>query len=270
MTMPIHNVNILAVPTVTKLGPDAADAVVVGGSHAAIFTTYLTLVAGARAAIQHDASLGRDQAGIAGLAWAEQFGFAMAAVDARSARIGDGADMLRRGTISAVNRYAAACGVQPGMPCSEAANLLRSATQMKTRPAPMLETRSETTLPGSSRTIVMVDSVALARPSDAGGIVLTGSHGGTPSDGYAAKVGMQVVLFNDAGFGADDAGIGSLPILAQQGIAAATVSAFTARIGDGRSTYADGVISAANAGAVALGAVVGAPAREFVAAVAAR
>ena len=134
----------------------------------------------------------------------------------------------------------------------------------------MLETRSETTLPGSGKVIVMVDSVALARESDAGGIVLTGSHGGTPSDGYAAKIGMQVVLFNDAGFGADHAGIASLPILDQKGIAAATVSAFTARIGDGRSTYEDGIISAANARALALGAVIGAPAKEFVAAVARR
>ena len=52
---------------------------------------------------------------------------------------------------------------------------------------------------------------------------------------------MQLVLFNDAGFGADYAGIG-----------------------DGRSTYADGIISAANGPALALGAVIGAPAKHFV------
>jgi hypothetical protein len=268
--MSIEDVKVLAVPTVTKLGPETAGSVLVGGSHAAIYTTYLTLKAGARAAIQHDAAFGRDRAGIAGLAWAEQFGFAMAAVDARSARIGDGADMLERGTISAVNRHAAACKVEPGMSCREAADLLRSAAGLKTSPAPMLETRSEETLPGTRRAIVMVDSIALARESDAGGIVASGSHGGTPSDGYAAKVGPQLVLFNDAGFGADYSGIASLSILEQKGIAAATVSAFTARIGDGRSTYVDGVISAANARALALGAVIGAPARDFVAAAAAR
>ncbi len=266
--MSIESVKVFAVPTVTKLGPEIAGAVLVGGSHAAMFTTYLSLKAGARAAILHDAAFGRDRAGIAGMVWAEQFGFAMAAVAARTARIGDGADMLERGVISALNVHAAACKVEPGMPCSEAANLLCAAAEPLTRPEAMLETRSEAALPGTSRTIVMVDSVALARESDAGGIVLTGSHGGTPSDGYAAKVGMQVVVFNDAGFGADYAGIASLPILEQKGIAAATVSAFTARIGNGRSTYADGIISAANARAIALGAVVGMPAREFVAAVA--
>lgn len=262
--MPIENVRVLAVPTVTKLGPETAGSVLVGGSHAAIYTTYLTLKAGARAAIQHDAAIGRDRAGIAGLAWAEQFGFAMAAVDARTARIGDGADMLKRGTISAVNMQAAACKVEPGMSCSEAADLLRSAGP-RTSPVPMLETRFEQTLPGTGRVIVMVDSIALALESDSGGIVVSGSHGGTPSDGYAAKVGPQLVLFNDAGFGADYAGIASLPILDQKGIAAAAVSAFSARIGNGRSTYYEGIISAANAGALALGAVIGTLAKDFVA-----
>lgn len=268
--MSMENVKVLAVPTVTKLGPDTPGAVVVGGSHAAIFTTYLTLQAGARAAIQHDAAMGLDQAGIRGLGWAEQFGFAIAAVDARTARIGDGADMLERGIISAVNRPAAACNVRPGMSCREAANLLRAAPPPHTPAPATLETRSEEVLPGTGRTIVMVDSVALARESDAGGIVLTGSHGGTPSAGYAGKVRMQLVLFNDAGFGADYAGVASLPMLEEQGIAAAAVSAFTARIGDGRSTYLDGVVSAANKQAVALGAVIGARAKDFVASMAAR
>lgn len=262
--MSMEKVSVLAVPTVTKLGPETPGAVVVGGSHAAIFTTYLTLKAGARAAIQHDAAMGLDQAGIRGLAWAEQFGFAIAAVDARSARIGDGADMLERGIISAVNGPAAACNVAPGMSCRQAADLLRSAPPPRSIPPAASEARTEEVLPGASRPIVMVDSVALAREGDAGGIVLTGSHGGTPSAGYAGKVGMQLVLFNDAGFGADYAGIASLPTLEDKGIAAAAVSAFTARIGDGRSTYLDGIISAANERAVALGAVVGAPARDFV------
>jgi hypothetical protein len=262
--MSMEQVKVLAVPTVTKLGPDTPGSVVIGGSHAAIFTTYLTFQAGARAAIQHDAAMGLDQAGIRGLAWAEPFGFAIAAVDARTARIGDGADMLERGIISAVNRPAAACKVEPGMSCREAAELLRAASLPHTPAPATLETRSEEVLPGTGRTIVMVDSVALARESDAGGIVSTGSHGGVPSAGYSAKVGMQLVLFNDAGFGADHAGIACLPMLDEKGIAAVAVSAFTARIGDGRSTYEEGILSAANRRAVELGAVVGAPARDFV------
>ena len=68
----------------------------------------------------------------------------------------------------------------------------------------------------------------------------------------------------------DYAGLAALPILEQKGIAAATVSVFTARIGNGRSTYEDGIVSAANGRALALGAVVGAPAKDFVDAVARR
>jgi hypothetical protein len=262
--MSIENVNILAVPTATKLGPETAGSVVVCGSHAAIYTTYLMLKAGVRAALQHDASIGLDRAGVAGLAWSEPFGLAMAAVDARTARIGDGADMLARGVISAVNRHAAACGVTPGMTCREAATLLRAAPLPTSGPAPMLETRAEATAEDGARPIAMVDSIALAREADAGGIVVSGSHGGTPSDGYAAKIGMELVVFNDAGLGADFAGIASLPILEHKGIAAVAVSAFTARIGNGRSTYSDGIISAANARALALGAVVGTRARDFI------
>ena len=268
--MSSQNAQVIAVPTVTKLPPETVGAVVVGGSHAAIYTTYLTLKAGARAAIHHDAAFGLGQAGIAGLAWAESFGFAMAAVDGLSARIGDGADMLERGVISAANRHAIACGVRRGMPCREAADLLRAAPSPTSLPEAMLETRSEASAPAGGRTIVMVDSIALARESDAGGIVVSGSHGGLPSEGYAGKVGMQLVLFNDAGLGADLAGIAALPGLERKGIAAAAVSAFTARIGNGRSTYEEGILSAANAPALALGAVIGEPARGFVHAVATR
>ena len=52
---------------------------------------------GCRAAIHHDAGIGKDEAGVGGLAYAEKLGMAMAAVATASARIGDGADMLARG-----------------------------------------------------------------------------------------------------------------------------------------------------------------------------
>src|SRR5229473_2765207 len=107
-------VAIIAVPSVTKLPATADGAVVVGGSHGAIYAAYLSAKAGARAAIHHDAGIGRDEAGVSGLAWAEARGMAMAAVATESARIGDGADMLRRGIISRANRLAATCGVVAG------------------------------------------------------------------------------------------------------------------------------------------------------------
>ena len=99
-----------------KYAKQADGAVVVGGSHGAVYAAYLSAKAGVRAAIHNDAGIGRDDAGISGLAWAEAHGMAMAATLSGSARIGDGQDMLVRGIISRANPLAAACGVKPGQP----------------------------------------------------------------------------------------------------------------------------------------------------------
>ena len=53
---------------------------IVGVSNAAIYATYFSAKAGARAAIHHDCGIGRDEAGVRGLLRAEQCGMAMAAV----------------------------------------------------------------------------------------------------------------------------------------------------------------------------------------------
>jgi hypothetical protein len=56
----------------------------------------------------------------------------------------------------------------------------------------------------------------------------------------------RFAFFNDAGFGVDRAGAACLPILDSEGIAAATVAADSACIGDGQSTLTQGIISAVN------------------------
>jgi hypothetical protein len=98
-------------------------------------------------------------------------------------------------------------------------------------------------------------------------IVITGSHGGLLGGRpeTALKYDVFGALYNDAGIGKDGAGTSRLPALDARGIAAATVSAASARIGDARSTYEDGVISRVNASAAALGLRDGISAREFVA-----
>src|SRR5262245_261277 len=120
-------VAIVVVPSVTKLPPEADGAVVVGGSHGAVYAAYLSAKAGARAAIHNDAGIGRDDAGVSGLPWADEHGMAMAAVLSASARIGDGEDMLRRGVISRANRLAIAHGVKEGQPIAEAGDRPKSA-----------------------------------------------------------------------------------------------------------------------------------------------
>ena len=56
-----------------------------------------------------------------------------------------------------------------------------------------------------------------------------------------------------------------LPALDRRGIAAATIAAASARIGDARSSYEDGVLSRVNRKAAALGLTPGMTAREAVA-----
>ncbi|NBR81669.1 MAG: hypothetical protein EBT53_08305 [Betaproteobacteria bacterium] len=105
----------------------------------------------------------------------------------------------------------------------------------------------------------MVDSAAQLSASDQGCLAITGSHGGLSAARYAWVAKPWLVVFNDAGVGKDQAGIAGLAQLAQQGVAAATVSHTSARIGDASSTLADGVISYVNAPAKLLGLQPGVP-----------
>ena len=73
-------VPVLVFDSVTKLPPEADGAVVIGGSHAAVYAAYMSARFGCRAAIHHDAGIGKNEAGVSGLAYADQLGMAMAAV----------------------------------------------------------------------------------------------------------------------------------------------------------------------------------------------
>ena len=248
------SVAVLVYDSVTKLPDEAQGAVVIGGSHAAVYAAYMSAKYGCRAAIHHDAGIGLDEAGVGGLAYAEELGMAMAAVATASARIGDGQDLLARGVISRANGLAAGCGVSPGMNCKEAAELLKKAPWPHTLPPTRGETRH---IVGG---IVCLDSATLLVPDDRGRIVATGSHGAFNSAGATAPFRPLLLLFNDAGFGADRGGVLALAALDKEGIAALSVAAHSARIGDGRSTLQDGIISEVNKAAYQLGARIGASA----------
>ena len=247
-------VTIVLADSVTKLPPEAEGGVIVGGSHGAIYAAYCSVKAGARAAIHHDAGIGRDEAGVSGLPWAEAHGMAMAAVATDSAHIGDARDMLARGRISRVNGIAKAAGVAAGQTVAEAVELLKSAPWPPGKPESLAEGRY--VIEG----VVCLDSLSMADERDAGCVLATGSHGGVPAGETALKVKPALALFNDAGFGMDRAGAAGLAILDGAGIASATVAAMSARIGDGRSTLTEGLFSAVNRAAYRLGARVGSPA----------
>ncbi len=250
---------VIEAPTATKFPPEARANVVVCGSHGGRYPAYLAAQAGLRAVIFCDAGVGRDAAGIESLSLLGQGGMAAATVSHMTARIGEPADMLARGIISHVNEPARAVGVEPGMPCRLAAERLEAAEVRTVHIPPSEESRTVINLPGGARRLVLIDSAAMVEPNDADQIIVTGSHGGLvgANPAYALRVDGFAAVFNDAGIGIDEAGIARLPALQQRGIAAFTVAAASARIGEAKSTYEDGVISAVNERARELGAMPG-------------
>jgi uncharacterized protein YunC (DUF1805 family) len=250
---------IVLADTITKLGPETNGAVVVSGSHGGRYCGYLALKAQFRAVILNDAGVGRDNAGIASLAHVEPHGLAAATVSNMSCRIGDAADMIARGVISHANAPARAAGVAPGMSGREAAERLQAAAHVRLAPEPVSEGRWVLSEPGWRRRIVLIDSAAMILAEDAGQIVVTASHGallgGNPR--MALQADGYVGVFNDAGVGIDGWGITRLPALEGRGLAGITVSATSARIGDARSVFEDGLISHVNAKAAGMGATAG-------------
>ena len=253
----------------TQLDASARGRVVVCGSHGALYAAWLAANARVRGLIVNDAGIGRHSAGVAGVAWLGGLGIPACAVDYRSARIADGPDMMNSGVISMANDLAAGLGCLPGHTCIEAAEALAESTdEPEEYEVPEIgETRLRIANSGH-REVWALDSVALARAEDRRAVLVTGSHGallgGRPDDGLL-DMDVFAAFFNDAGGGKDGAGYGRLPGLDARGVAAATVSCQTARIGDGRSSYDTGVISRANEVARRLDLKEGMSVREAVA-----
>jgi hypothetical protein len=135
-------------------------------------------------------------------------------------------------------------------------------------PAPQEETRRRVAeAEAAGIAVLALDSASLVETQDVGAVVLTGSHGallgGRPET--AMKIAAFAAVFNDADRGMDECGIARLPALDQRGIAGATVSAWSARIGDGLSTYRDGMVTAVNEAAARRGGEIGISAVELVA-----
>ena len=262
---------ILSAESVTELGDEVRGAVLVAGSHGGLIASYLGAKAGAHALILNDAGIGLDEAGIAGLPWLDAIGLAAATVAHTSARIGDGADSLARGVISRANDCAQRVGVEAGMSARDAAEKLAEAAAPFAAAPPYAEGRW--CIEQCNRIEVWaLDSVGKLVPEDTGRILLIGSHGalhggrrGSALNLHGTAITARAAVFNDAGFGADGAGITRLGELDQRGVPAATVSHTSARIGDGRSMWETGVLSHVNRSADKAGACVGMGVRDFAA-----
>ncbi len=256
---------ILVADTVTKLDERHAGSVLIAGSHGGVYAGYCAAKARVRGVILNDAGVGKDQAGIGSLAYFDRLGRPAAVVAHDSARIGDGRDMAGRGVISHVNQTAAGLGCAAGQPARDCAAAMRRAPAPSGDVPVYEEARFPLRAEPGEPEVWGVDSVSLVTPEDDGRIVIGASHGallaGKPDS--ALRVSPLAAVFNDAGVGADRVGISRLPTLDGRGIAAATVAAASARIGDARSMWESGVISHVNESAAALGCAAGMSCREF-------
>jgi len=111
--------------------------------------------------------------------------------------------------------------------------------------------------------VLLMDSITKVAPGDEDTLVVSASHGGASSGEFALEIPLRVVFFNDAGVGKDDAGIASLQMLQDRGVAGGTVSHVSARIGDSQDMWDHGVVSHVNAIASGMGIAPGQELRDI-------
>ena len=238
------------------------DDVVIGASYAGASAVSTVFPTGAKAIVAHDAGIGKAQAGISGLAFCDRFGIPMAAVAGRTASLSNGNSLLN-GMISSVNDAAGKLGLRPGQTTREAAELLLEAKpgrRLTEKVGIDLELYEMAKLP-AGRILARVWLLDLpgTYPND---VFALGTHSARVAAEHAFRWNVKGWIANDAGMAKNNTGIAALAICGERGMPAASVSAASASIGDGLSTYREGVISAANEPAQRRGVVVGMPAED--------
>jgi len=240
--------------------PASGDDVIVSASYAGVYCAKLVAPYGRRGAIGVDCNIGKDGAGIAGLWYYEALDIPAAAAGVATVELGNGADLYESGVISRVNGPAEAVGVRPGQTVEVAAAL-------------MLRGERESRVPGEvprwvveqgddDGDVVCIDSIADASLEDRDRNVLcTAGHTGRSVVIYIRRFHPRGFICSDGGGAKNDSGLSALWDVDDE-IPGAAVDAMTARMGDGRSTYYDGIVSACNAAAGRCGVRARMPATE--------
>jgi hypothetical protein len=236
--------------------------VAVGASFAGAATAAMAMRPGVKAWIAHEGGPGKDDAGVSGLPLAQRFGIPAAAIATMTAGLSRGMTLIA-GTVSRANEAALALGVRPGQKGGEAAKLMLKAPRGKPCELHGIidESIHEMEI-GPNGRIYAVWSFSRVRGEHPNDVFCVASHGGKVMAQYALQARPRGLIANDAGRGLDYSGTDGLEVMDEQRIPAATVSAQSARLGDALSTYRDGIISAANASARAIGVRINMTARE--------
>lgn len=223
--------------------------VLVGASFCGMLSIRWPLRVDPKGVICHAAGPGRDAAGVNGLYALEAMGVPGAAADTMSCRIADGRDMYDNGTVGYVNDSAARLGIAKGMAIREAARRMLE----RVRDIGDVYRPVEIAYDGPEGRVMAVGSVTFITSDHEGTVICAGSHFGHTSAAYSSRFHLAGVMCNDAGRAKDDSGISGLEVLEAKGIPGAAVLADSAMIGDGMSTYRDGIVSAVNRSASVAG-----------------
>lgn len=107
------------IDSITELKASDAGCIAVSGSHGGISSARFALAARPLLSVFNDAGVGKDGAGIAGLAFLQTQGLAACAVAHSSACIGVAQSTLDDGIISHANPLALALGISVGQACRD-------------------------------------------------------------------------------------------------------------------------------------------------------
>jgi hypothetical protein len=251
--------NVILLDSLGDLQPDNTHPILVCGSHCGDNGTFARKLknCGVLAVFLNNAGIGKNQAGISGLSHYAAEGILACAVDCFSAEIGVAADTWENGIISHINTLAEKSGIQIGDSVQKTVakiynTINHSAYSHKEfnlesqNEKSKIEPQKQTQIQIDGVNITVTNSITFLNESNAGDIVVCGSHGGVSAGHYAQKLHLKAVFFNDAGIGKNNAGIKSLDSLSDVGILACTVDCMSAEIFNGQDALENGIITVCN------------------------
>ena len=217
---------------------------------------------GVKGVIATDAGIGKDEAGISGLKHGEEIGVPVAAIAAMSAETSNGRSTLL-GEISRANPQARALGIVPGMVAYEAAARLAAAPAGRPIPTPLGNEEAAAVVEETPRgriwatpgTTAIKDKI----PND---VICSGANSSRVFADGVLRIGAKGGIGNDAGIAKNETAVEGVKLLGDRGVPAAAVATLSARLGEGLSTWHDGVISFVNSAAAARGVKLGMSAKE--------
>ena len=242
--------------------PTGPTDVIVVGSYCGTRILAPMFTRGVKAVIATDAGIGKDEAGISGLKHGERIGVPVAVIAAMSAETSNGRSTLL-GEISRANAQARALGVTPGMVAYEAAVRLAKAAAGVAIPTPLgaeeapvvVEETPQGRIWATPGTTAIKDKV----PND---VICSGANSSRVFSDGVVRMAAKGAIANDAGIAKNDTAVEGVKLLGDRGIPAAAVATMSARLGEGLSTWNDGVISVVNPLAGQRGVKVGITAKE--------